>query len=292
MKWFPTLRKWKLSQFKVFSNTRMKCTAMPETDGFHIRTYREGDEKELSVLFNDAYQHYAGFAPRTVEYWKWSILSRPNLSREGIAVVVNVDQVVGYAAVDKLGNILEFCYDLNYDSKTIVSMLLDWCIDYVKSEGGSSISLNVPAEDDLLRQVCRELGLTEDPFHSLFLRVFDFPQLFGKIVDQRGKLEEHFDETVLINLRKVPFWCDNYVVIRVQTGKTILSTEKVETPTIRIDADISTLSSCIFGSTGICRAIVKGQLKVRPFWKIPRAVKLFSMFQLKDPWYVPRADYG
>lgn len=265
---------------------------MPETDGYYIRTYRQGDEKELTALFNDVYQDYAGFVPRTIEYWMWSILLRPDLSREGIAIVVNEGQVVGYAAVEKSGNILEFCYDPNHDSKTIVSMLLDWCIDYVKTQGGSSVSFNVPAQDNLLRQVCRELGFTEEPFHSLFLRVFDFHQLLRRIVDQRGELEEHFDETILINLRKVPSWCDDHVVIRVQAGKMAVLTEKIGKPTIRIDSDISTFSSFIFGSTGIYRAIVKGQLKVRPFWKIPRSVKLFSLLQLEDPWYVPGADYG
>jgi len=265
---------------------------MSETDGYCIRTYRQGDETELTALFNDVYRDYAGFVPRTVEYWKWSILLRPDLSREGIAVVVNADQVVGYATVEKSGNVLEFCYDPNHDGKTVVSMLLHWCIDYVKSQGGSSVSLNVPAQDDLLRQVCRESGFTEKPYHSLFLRVFDFPQLLRRIVDQKGELKEHFDETILIILRKGPSWCSNHVVIRVQGGKMSVSTEKIGRPTIRIDSDISTFSSCIFGSTGIFRAIVKGQLKVNPFWKIPRAVKLFSSLQLKDPWYVPGADYG
>lgn len=265
---------------------------MPETDGYYIRTYRQGDEKELTALFNYVYQDYAGFVPRTIEYWTWSILLRPDLSREGIALVVNAGQVMGYAALEKSGNVLEFCYDPSLDSKTIVSMLLDWCIDYGKSQGSGSVSLNVPAQDDLLRQVCRESGFTEEPFHYLFLRVFDFPQLLRKIVDQKRELEEHFDETVSICLRKGPSWCDDHVVIRVQAGKMAVSTEEIGRPTIRIDSDISTFSSCIFGSKGIYGAILKGQLEVRPFWKIPRVVKLFSLLQLKDHWYVPEADYG
>ena len=265
---------------------------MSETDGYCIRTYRQGDETELTALFNDVYRDYAGFVPRTVEYWKWSILLRPDLSREGIAVVVNADQVVGYATVEKSGNVLEFCYDPNHDGKTVVSMLLDWCIDYVKSQGGSSVSLNVPAQDNPIRQVCRELGFTEEPFSSLFLRVLDFPQLLRKIVDQKGGLKQHFDETVLINIASVPSWCDNHVFLRVQGGKMTVLTEKIGRPTIRVDLDISTFSSCIFGSTGTYRAILKGQLKVRPFWKIRRAAKLFSLLRLRDPWYVPGADYG
>lgn len=263
-----------------------------ETDEYYLRTYRQGDEKDIILLFNKVYERFAGFVPRTLEYWRWCILSRPGISEEGIVVALDAGRVVGYSAVERSGNILEFCYDPNHDGKTVVSMLLDWCVDYVKSQGSGSVSLNVPAQDDLIRQVCREWGFTEEPFHALFLRVFDFTQLLRKIVDQKGELKQHFDETILIKLRKVPSWCDSHVVVRVQAGKMAVLTEKLGRPTIRIDSDISTLSSCIFGSTGIYRAIVKGQLKVRPFWKIRRAVKLFSLLQLRDPWYVPAADYG
>lgn len=265
---------------------------MPEIDGYCVRTYRRGDEEKLTPLFNNVFKHYAGFTSRTIEHWTWSILQRPSISREGIAVVVNADQVVGYAAAEKSGNILEFCYDPNQDGRTIVSLLLNWCIDYVKRQGGSSVSLNVPVQDDLIRRACRELGFTEEPFHSLFLRVFDFPQLLRNILGQKRELEESFDEIVSINLRRGPSWCDNHVVVRVQGERMAVLTEKVGRSTIRIASDISTLSSCIFGSTGIFRAVVRGQLKVRPFWKIPRAVKIFSSLQLADPWYVPGADYG
>ena len=261
-------------------------------DDYHLRTYRKGDEKDFVLLFNEVYERFAGFVPRTIKYWRWCIQSRPNISDESIVVVSSAEKIVGYAAVEKLGSILEFCYDPNHDGKKIVLMLLSWCIDFVKRQDGSSLSLNVPAQDILVRQVCRELGFTEEPFSALFLRVFDFPQLLDGIVAQIREFEEDFDETVLINIAKAPSWCDNHVVIRVQKGKMSVSSGEIKRPTIIIDSDISTISSCIFSSKRIYRAILKGNLKVRPLWKIPRAVKIFSFIQLKDPWYVPEADYG
>jgi len=271
--------------------------SIPETNQYYLRTYRQGDEIDLIFLFNKVYERFAGFVPRTLDYWRWCIQSRPNLGEEGIAVVTNANKIVGYAAVEKAGNILEFCYDPNYEGKTIVSMLLRWCIDYVRSQGGNSISLNAPTQDELVRQVCQELEFTEDSFEravgTLFLRVLDLPKLLRKVVVEKKKVKEGFDETILINLRKVPPWYNDYVAIRIQDGKMAVLTEKIRTPTIKIDADISTISLCIFGSTQrLYGAIMKRRLKVRPFWKIPRAVKIFSLLQLKNPLYIPRADYG
>ena len=267
---------------------------MPETDPYYIRTYRQGDEKELTALFNDVYQNYAGFVPRTIEYWKWSILLRPDLSREGIAIVVNADQVVGYAAMEKSGNILEFCYDPNHDGKTIFSKLLGWCIDFAEDQGADLVSLNAPVQDNLIRQVCKELGFTEEPFDSLFTRVLDLPYILKKIVNQKNKVKKNLDEMILINLRKFPSWCADHVAILVQDGKITVSTERTGQPSIEIYADISTISSCIFGSRRtLYRAILERRMRIRPLRKVLRAVKILSLFQLKNPpWYVPGADYG
>jgi hypothetical protein len=261
-----------------------------ETKEYSLRTYRQGDEMDLVLLFNKVYENFAGFVPRTIDYWKWCIRSRPGVTDESIVVVSSSDKIIGYAAVAIPGGILEFCYDSTYDGRKIVLMLLNWCIDFVTRQGGSLLGLNVPAQDRLVRQVSRELGFTEELFYPLFLRVFDFPRLFKGIVAQISELKEDFDETVLINIARVPSWCDNHVVIRVKEGKMSVMTAEIKTPTITIDSDMSALSSCIFGSTGIFKEVLKGRLKIRPFWKIPMAIKLFSLLQLKAPWYVPKAD--
>jgi len=268
--------------------------SVQETKEYELRTYRKGEENELILLFNKVFEHFAGFVPRTLEYWRWCILSRPGLSEEGIVVAIDAGRVIGYAAVERSGNILEFCYDPNYDGTTIVSKLLGWCIDYAEDHGANSVSLNAPVQDNLIRQVCKELGFTEEPPPSLFLRVLDVPYIFRKIVDQKKKVEKGLDETVLINLTKFPPWCPQYVAILVQDGEITVSTEKLEHSTVKIEADMSTISKCIFGSRRtLYKAILEGQLKVRPSRKILRALKILSLFQLKNPpWYIPMADYG
>lgn len=266
-----------------------------ETSQYYLRTYRYGDEESLISLFNRIYRNFIGFVPRTIEYWKWCVLSRPNLEEKGIVIVTNGDKIVGYAAVDKLGNILEFCCDLVPKRRKVVEMLLGWCVEYTQRHGGNAISLNAPAQDDVVRQVCQELGFGELPFEfsvgALFLRTTNFPQLLREIVNQKRKIIEGVNETILINLRKVPQWCDDHVKMQIREGRITFLKEIAERPSITIDADVSTISSTIFGSNGkLLGMILKGRLKIRPFWKIPRAVKIFSWLQIRRPWYLPIAD--
>jgi len=266
---------------------------VPQNNEYCIRTYIQGDENDLILLFNKAYDHFAGLVPRTLEYWKWCILSRPNLSEEGIAVVVNADKIVGYAAVDKSGNILELCYDPDHGRKKIVSMLLTWCIDYVRFQGGNSVSLNAPVQDGIIRQACKESEFTEEPFPTLFLKVQDLPQLLKKIVGQENRLKRDFQETVVFSLRKVPSSCPNHVVLQIQNGTAIVLMDDEAKPTIKIEVDLSTISECVFGSRRrLYKAILDGRLKVRPLRKVIKAMKILSLLQLRNPWYIPGADFG
>lgn len=268
---------------------------MPESNGYYLRTYRFGDEADLTSLFNKVYKYFIGFVPRTLAYWKYCIQSHPNLEKEGIAVVANADNIVGYTAIEKSGNMLEFCYDPSYEGKIIVTMLLSWCVEYVNRHGGNFIILNAPVQDDVVRQVCQKSGFSEQPFTyavgTLFLRVTNFPQFLRKILNQKKKVRKGINETILIKLRNVPFWCDDYVILRIREERIAVLKRKTEKPTIEIYTDVFTISSCIFGSPRrIYGEILKRRLKVRPFWKIPGAVKIFSCLQIKNPWYVPRAD--
>jgi hypothetical protein len=264
-----------------------------ETEEYHLRTYQQGDEKDLILLFNRFYEPFAGFVPRTLKYWTWCILSRPGLSEEGIVVALEAERVVGYAAVENSGNVLEFCYDPSCSGKTIVLKLLAWCLHYTQDQGASAMTFNAPVQDKLIRQVCKELGFTEEPFPSLFLRVIDLPHILSAISKQKN-VEKGLKEAILINLRKFPPWCVKQVAILVQDGEVIVSTEKLEHPTIEIEADISTISSCVFGSKRtLYKTALEGRLRIRPLRKILRALKILSVFQLKNPpWFVPGADYG
>jgi hypothetical protein len=258
---------------------------------YSLRSYSEGDENEIVPLFNKAYQHFAGFTPRTIDYWKWCIPSRPNVENEGIVVVTRSKKIVGYAAMETTGSILEFCYNPNRDRKEIVSMLLTWCIDYARHRGAASISLAAPVQDDIIGQMCKELDFTVEPFPALFLKVQDLHQILEKICNQKVKFERRLRETILFDLKETPSSRASNVTLRIEKGMTTVGTEDLK-PTIVLESDLSTISACIFGSRRLYSAILKRHLRVQPWFKIPKAVKILSQLCLTDPWYVPGADFG
>jgi hypothetical protein len=106
------------------------------------RKYEEGDETALASLFNKVYHGYAGFVPRTPEYWRWSCLDRPDVEKEGIMVVVNRGRIVAYAVVGKSGNIWESCFDDAHDKKALLSLVLERAIEYLTRVGSDLITLN------------------------------------------------------------------------------------------------------------------------------------------------------
>lgn len=65
-----------------------------------LRTYHQGDEENLTLLFNKIYKDYVGFALRTLEYWKWCIRSRPSLNKNGTVTALssNTQEIVGARA--------------------------------------------------------------------------------------------------------------------------------------------------------------------------------------------------
>ena len=81
------------------------------SEEYTIRTYLPGDETALVLLFNNQNATLAGFVPRTVEYWRWCCLKRPDVDEEGIIIAKKGDKIVGYCVIGWSGNVWELCHD-------------------------------------------------------------------------------------------------------------------------------------------------------------------------------------
>ncbi len=261
-------------------------------NSYHTRTYKEGDETELAKLFNRVYQQYAGFVPRTAEYWRWSCINRPDVEAEGILIVNDGEKIVGYAVVAKTGNIWEFCYDPAYDGKAIISTVLEWSTEYVKDAGGDSIVFNAPTDDQLLREVCSQFGFAEKPPPCLFLNVLDFPQFINELLSLKQDKLREYNKKLLIKVKNSHGFYDKEISIRIENGTITVNKKTDEKSYVIIESDVSTIVSCILGTQGLLRAFLGSKIKVKPFWKTLKILKLFSLLKMKDPWFSPGTDYG
>jgi len=265
----------------------------PEEATYQIRTYKDGDEEDFARLFNNAYENYAGFVPRTSEFWTWCCKRRPGVRKEGIFIVEVNKIMVGYAVVSENGEVLEFCYDSKYAGNGIVSALLSTVENYIKSVGASSITLQVPNDDPIIRNACLKLGYAESsPSYALQLSIIDFQKLLREILHSKIEKMETLNSKVLLKVKQSSTMDFEYITLDTHHNNLIFETRMSENPDIIIEADKQTFAQCIFGNMTLLKGILTSRIKIHPFWKILKAQNLLSLLKLDSQWYIPIADYG
>jgi hypothetical protein len=270
-------------------------SAIAQKEGYKLRFYKSSDETQIVNLFNEIYKRFAGFVPRTTEFWNWCCRDRPNVTPEGIPIVEYKSKIIGYAVVATSGEVLEFCCDSIYDSKMIAQMLLEYITEYVGKTNGKSVTLNAPIDDQVLRQVCKNCGFTEMPVRSVL--IINMIDIVGFIQEIASHLERHqveqsvWNEVYLFKLTNAPSWCPPKITIMAKETISVVPKE-ADKPTVYIETDVPIVVSCIFGVMEPFKAVLSSTLRVQPLWKIPKVLGLFSSLRLKDSWYIPRADRG
>jgi len=256
-----------------------------------IRTYSDGDEDKIVDFFNKAYENYAGFVPRTIEYWCWSIRSRPDVNPKGIFIAENGQKMVGYAAVAKSGEILEFCYDTqSKDAEKIVRGLLETVTEYVIGCGGNSVKAHALPTDTLIGKVCRDLGFSKSELKSYFISVLDFPQLIQDILKSKSSVTPFRNELFLIELIDAPSWSQDVVCLQFKDSQVFAKKERVDDPDVRIQMPLIMLSEIIFGIKKPLLDLLLRRIKVKPFWKFLKAVQFFSLLRLNEVFFTPIGD--
>lgn len=257
-------------------------------DQYSIRPYRDGDEEEAARLFNQRYLAYGGFVPRTAEYWLWSCLHRPDVSREGIFFVSEnrTQRVCGYAVVGTTGDIWEFCADC--DEELVSSMLLKEIARYVDSLGISSINVNVP-DDKILSKVLAQEGFSRVPADRMFVSTMSLVNLLSKLsVDKKlGESEE-----INFIFDKVPFGVERSVSVKVHDNEVSIAEGSSKSANVTVKMEFASLLSILFGTSKVRRELIRGRMRVKPFWKITKVTGFLGKISLQSAWYWPLSDYG
>ena len=261
--------------------------------GYKVRNFKDGDEFQFLRLFNRLYENYGGYVLKDPQYWRWCCLERPDVEREGIFVVVDEEEnVLGYAVVGKSGNIWEISYDSNCNKNEVISLLFDKAIEYVEDVGATSLTLNAPQEDHIISEVCEKFGFTTVSPPKMFISVLDLPEFISTLLeDRKEELKAKFNETVLVKLRDAPSWVSGELFLKISRDEVYGSVEPSDF-TILVETDVVTLSSMLLGVLSPFRCLINLKLKIKPFWKIPTLLKIFSSLQLKTSWFFPLSDHG
>lgn len=258
--------------------------------GYLVRTFREGDERSVVKLFNETYAEYGGFVPRTMEYWRWCCLERPDVERNGIILVFDGEQLCGYVVVGSSGNIWEFCVD--GDREPVASILLHEAMKYLEGLGVSSVNVNVPL-DEALARVLVKAGFAQVPVERMFASTLSSRALISELVaGESKKIAGLSDEEIAFKLERVPFGVKDSFSVKMLGGEVEVYDGLPRSPTIIVNADFGVFLSVLFGVLSPYRPLFGRKLKVKPFWKTRTVLKFLSSVCVRGPWFFPLSDFG
>ncbi len=259
-------------------------------DRYSVRCFRAGDEVEVVRLFNEVYGAYGGFVPRTVEYWRWCCLNRPDVEENGIFIVTDSEsgRLVGYVVIGSSGSVWEFC--AGGDRKQVASVLLREAVQYLGGLGVSSVNVNVP-NDELLREAFVEAGFAEVPAEKMFASALSLREVFS-VLAAGVRLAGKFDEYIFIELESAPFGVETAVYVKIHGGQVEVKDGCSESPSMSVRMDFLALLSVLFAGLGPHHAFFSGKVRVKPFWKTGRFLRFLSSVRVDGPWFFPLSDFG
>jgi hypothetical protein len=257
-------------------------------DQYSIRHYKERDEDEAAKLFNRRYAAYGGFVPRTPEYWLWSCLKRPDVNSDGVLFVSdNKNQrICGYAVVGTTGEIWEFCAD--GDEEIIPALLLKEIVRYVNSLGISSVNINVP-HDRILCNVLAQEGFSKVPADNMFVSTLSLVNLLSTLSANK-KLDGNDEINFIFD--NVPFGVEKIISVKVHDHEVSVGQGSSESADVTVKMECASLLSILFGIANVHRELVRGKIRVKPFWKITKVTGFLDKIRLQNAWYWPLSDYG
>ena len=256
---------------------------------YSVRTFRTGDEEGIVELFNHVYRMYGGFVPRTVDYWRWCCLARPDVKEDGVFLVFSGDRLCGYLVAGSSGNVWEFCVEEG--NKEVAGVLLDEALKYFEKVGASSVNINVPRDAGIVENL-REAGFGEVPAERMFVSALNPAALVRALV---SPLQEAFagkDYELGFKLQEVPYGVDTVFSVKANDGKVEVSVGLSSATSVVVELGFMDLLSVLFEGASPRKLFLARRMRVRPFWKFSLVLGFLSEVRLKGSWYFPLSDYS
>jgi len=272
-----------------------------------IRTYREGDEAELTNLFNEYFKHFI-HTSKTVDFWRWCYLKRPDVSPEGIFIAERANRIIGYAVVGipkggmHLARLYDYCF-LEGDKATALE-LIGHCISFARKNKALGIIFVPCKQDEIALELCRKFGFISRPnkYYVLAHLINDFKfyeKIFDVLNSQTEKLPscrkilEDLNSNLVIRLRPFQKTLNSYrsFTIQIQSGKFNLTSGETETFDAIVECDTTTFVKLLFGTIRLTKALIMRRIRISPLWKLPLVFKIFSRLPVPYPVYIPYGEW-
>jgi hypothetical protein len=256
---------------------------------YSVRTFRDGDEKEIVGLFNEVYKGYGGFVPRTIEYWRWCCLERPDVERDGILLAFDEKKLCGYLVAGSSGNIWEFCVA----DDEVARVLLAEALSYLEKVEVSSVNINIP-QNSSIAETLIEAGFGKVPAETMFITTLNPQALVSTLAAFRKEelINKKINDEFGVQLHDAPHSVETEFSVKIR-GETVEVVEGFPSkPSVVIALSFVDFLSVLFGFSNAGRLFLVGKMKVKPLWKLSVVLKLLSAFRFRRSWFFPLSDFG
>jgi len=263
-----------------------------------VRAYRAGDEGPIVELSNRTLAPYAGWMPRTVEYWQWSILRRPGVTPADVLVLESDGRIVGYAAVLQDGKVLDFSVATDQRRRKrrgFVKQLVRAVEDSARARGCELLTFSLPASDQVIDTALRDAGYIVEQNQYFSLGILDPRSLLLQLLSaRRPQLPSTAPGAFTLELTpgNYPVLRASRLLIRVHPDVCVEDiSQAFEYPgECLIRLDLCALTELIFCRIPVRTLLAESRLVVTPARALEAACKLLDVLVVETPWHVPYCD--
>ncbi len=265
-----------------------------------IRAYQAGDEGPIVELSNRSLAPHAGWVTRTVEYWRWSILTRPDVHSSDILLLESGGQIVGYAALSQDGSVLELFVDPDRpkrDRRAFTCELVAALEDHARARRCDVLTFSSPASDRVIDRALRSSGYVVEPGHCFSLGILN-PQLLLQqlLAARQSRLASLRSSTFIFELTpgQYPFLLNSRLGVQLNPSPRVVDLGNVEVGghagDCVIQMDLCALTELIFCRVPAGLLLRQSRLRIQPDTCVVDACKLLEALVIDAEWHVPKSD--
>jgi ribosomal protein S18 acetylase RimI-like enzyme len=263
-----------------------------------IREYGPGDETAIVELSNRSFAPYAGWVPRTVEYWRWAVLARPGVDARNLLVLEADDKIQGYAALSEDGRVLDFLVDPDQRPRrraAIAKKLVCELEERARARHFDTLTFSLPESDRAVDEALRETGYVAERGNFFSLGILNPQVLLQQLLMAReAQLRALHLRTFVFELTpgQYPLLLASRLLVQLDPAVRVddisATTDCPGDCVIRID--LCTLSELVFCRASVNALLEHSELQIIPASTITEARALLNALIVDADWHIPRSD--
>ncbi|MCP8315938.1 MAG: hypothetical protein H3Z51_03630 [archaeon] len=257
----------------------------------------ERKAQELTRRFNEVFTNHTGYVLRSPDLWI-ELYSRS--SEAHLLVAEDESHTLGYVIVTlqhyygcKLASISEIC--IWEESKKVSRILLDR-VEILAQKMGVDLIASWEVGDKIINEVFEEKGFIPAgrSVFSIGIISLDFLRSFlelsGKILTKKKRVRE-MNIVVDLSERKLPSYSGIFTIKFSQDGGISICEERCTNPDACIRTNIVTFSEIVLKIRNPYKALTLREIRVFPFWKTFKVIRLLKSLSICPKWHTPLGDY-